>query len=143
MNPVYIGKRTYKGQIVGDLHEGFPRLIDRTVWEAVQAVSEATPSGTNTRKYLLSGIARCGDCQARMKGAPRKARAPRYRCASTYGGCGIVSIRMDWIDDPVVYAAVAREVFLRGEERVEVPDPDSSTLRQTRSGRTSRTCRQR
>jgi len=28
------------------------------------------------------------------------------------------------IEDPVVYAAVAREVFLRGEERVEVPDPN-------------------
>ncbi|WP_345271781.1 recombinase family protein [Nocardioides nanhaiensis] len=118
-NPVYTGLRRYRGEVVGELHEGFPRLVDRVVWDAVQAVGEAPPPGTNTRKHLLSGIARCKVCSGKMKGAPASARASRYRCAATYGGCGKVSIRCDWIDDPVVISVVAREVFDRKRDAPE------------------------
>jgi site-specific DNA recombinase len=116
-NPVYCGLRRYKGEVVGELHPGFPRLVSREVWDACQGVGEAPPAGTNARRYLLSGIARCGACQGRMKGAPSKGRAARYRCAATYGGCGKTSIRTDWIDDPVLIAAVSREVFKRKAEK--------------------------
>ncbi|MCX6399218.1 MAG: recombinase family protein [Propionibacteriales bacterium] len=133
-NPVYCGLRRYKGEVVGELHPGFPRLVDRKVWDAAQGVGEAPPAGTNTRKYLLSGIARCDACKGKMKGAPSGNRAPRYRCALTYGGCGKVSIRADWIDDPVVFAVVAREVFARKSPDADIPvhdfDADAEAARQ-------------
>lgn len=123
-NPIYCGLRRYKGEVVGELHPDFPRLVERRIWDAVQGVGEAPPAGTNARKYLLSGIARCGECSRKMKGAPSTGRAARYRCGATYGGCGAVSIRCDWIDDVIVYHAVAREVFLRRKDDDDVPDDD-------------------
>lgn len=129
-NPLYCGLRSYKGEVVGELHADFPRLVERVVWDAAQAVAVAPPAGTNSRKYLLSGIARCGKCGGKMKGAPSKGRAARYRCAASYGGCGTVSIRCDWIDEPVEITVVSREIAGKGAPVVEeVDDTEAETIR--------------
>ena len=127
-NPLYAGIRTLNGEVVGPMADGFPVLVDRLTWDAAQGVREANPvpQGRSTRKYLLSGISRRDACGSAMKGAPSSARADRYRCAATCGGCGSTSVRCDWVDDPVVFAVVAKHVFEQraGEARSAEPERD-------------------
>lgn len=131
-NPIYVGLRAYKGEVVGEMHEEFPRLIQRHVWDAVQAQTATPTPGHNTRKHLLSGIARCGKCGGKMKGTGKKDRAARYRCAASYGGCGTVSIRMDWIDWPVQSSVLSREMAGKTVPVVQAPETgaeDAATIR--------------
>jgi site-specific DNA recombinase len=91
MNPAYIGKRVYRGEVVGD--GVWPPLIDEeTYWACVRLLQD--PSRKTTRPgravHLLSYIVRCGVCQGpvRMTTMPRAGSALRMyaclrrRCAS-------------------------------------------------------------
>jgi site-specific DNA recombinase len=84
MNPAYIGKRVLRGEVVGDGQ--WPALVEEeTYWACVRLLED--PSRTTTRparaKYLLSYIARCGEC-----GGPLQSQQVRrhgwegmaYRC---------------------------------------------------------------
>lgn len=62
------------------------------------AGDRVTNGGNNSTRYLLSGIARCGKCDA-----PMRARSALYRCAA----CGGVSRKRADIDTRVSDAAVA------------------------------------
>ncbi|GIF76884.1 recombinase family protein [Asanoa siamensis] len=64
MNPAYIGKRVFRGEVIGD--GAWPALLDGegVYWACVQLLSD--PSRTTTRAgravHLLSYIAACGVC---------------------------------------------------------------------------------
>ena len=63
MNPAYIGKRVFRGEIVGD--GIWPALVDEEVyWACVRLLDD--PSRTTTRAgravHLLSYIVHCGVC---------------------------------------------------------------------------------
>jgi hypothetical protein len=104
-NPRLVGYRTYHGEVlIGD--DGNPvkgewepinTLAD---WEAVcAAIAERKqkPGQMLARKYLLSGIARCGLCKTKIRGQVNtrwkpdsKAAKYSYQCSVVNGGCGKV-----------------------------------------------------
>ena len=72
-----------------------------------------------------------------MTGHPAAKRALRYRCSSSQGGCGVLSIRCDWIDEPVYSAVAAYEIAERhnagteddGNEALQKADTEVSRLK--------------
>lgn len=100
---VYCGLRTYKGEVIGD--SAVPALVDKELFDAAQANLANDKKGTNTRKYLLSGILLCSHCLSPMKGNPSN---QMYRCSTTYGGCGRISVRIELADKYIFHAAMSR-----------------------------------
>ncbi|MFG2790088.1 recombinase family protein [Streptomyces sp. NPDC048419] len=106
-NPRLVGCRTYHGEILyGD--DGLPVMGEwepiNTLeeWEAVCAAiaerKQKHPGHNLARKYLLSGIARCGLCKAKVRGQVNhqwkpgsKAAKYKYQCSIVNGGCGKVA----------------------------------------------------
>lgn len=100
---VYAGKVTFKGEVVADsIH---PALVDVDTFNAAQRNLSNDSAGTNARRYLLSGILRCEHCLSPMKGNPSN---QMYRCSTTYGGCGRLSVRIALADKAVTWAAMQR-----------------------------------
>ncbi|MET7289880.1 recombinase family protein [Streptomyces sp. NPDC005573] len=105
-NPRLVGYRTYHGEIlVGEDGEpvkgNWEQINTLEEWEAVcAAVAERKqkhPGRSLARKYLLSGIARCGLCKAKIRGQINnrwqpgsKAARYTYQCSVVNGGCGKV-----------------------------------------------------
>ncbi|MFD0807675.1 recombinase family protein [Nocardioides caeni] len=100
---VYAGKVTFKGEVVAD--SIYPALVDLDTFNAAQSNLANDSAGTNTRRYLLSGILRCEHCLSPMKGNPSN---QMYRCSTTYGGCGRLSVRITLADHWVTWAAMQR-----------------------------------
>lgn len=105
-NPRLVGYRTYHGEVLtGD--DGRPVMGEwepiNTLeeWEAVCAAvaerKQQRPGTVLARKYLLSGIARCGLCKTKIRGQSNhhwkpgsKAAKYKYQCSVVNGGCGKV-----------------------------------------------------
>ncbi|KOV90642.1 integrase [Streptomyces sp. NRRL WC-3723] len=105
-NPRLVGYRTYHGEILhGD--DGRPVMGEwepiNTLeeWEAVCAAiaerKQKHPGKSLARKYLLSGIARCGLCKTKIRGQINQRWKPgsnaarfAYQCSVVNGGCGKV-----------------------------------------------------
>ncbi|MFE1198623.1 recombinase family protein [Streptomyces olivaceoviridis] len=105
-NPRLVGYRTYHGEILhGD--DGRPVMGEwepiNTLeeWEAVCAAiaerKQKYPGKSLARKYLLSGIARCGLCKTKIRGQINQRWKPgsnaarfTYQCSVVNGGCGKV-----------------------------------------------------
>ncbi|CQR62864.1 recombinase family protein [Streptomyces leeuwenhoekii] len=105
-NPRLVGYRTYHGEILhGD--DGRPVMGEwepiNTLeeWEAVCAAiaerKQKQPGKSLARKYLLSGIARCGLCKSKIRGQINQRWQPgskaarfTYQCSVVNGGCGKV-----------------------------------------------------
>lgn len=95
---VTIRARVYVGEGPHGEPGRWPALVDRATWDAVQRAVDAekqrVPAQASTR-YLLTGMARCPRCGARMTGsAINFGHNPRYRCNSraaganaTHGAC--------------------------------------------------------
>lgn len=98
---VYYGKVTFKGEVIAD--SIFPALVDEDTWLAAQANLANDSAGTNTRRYLLSGILKCRHCLSPMKGNPSN---KMYRCSTTYGGCGRLSVRIELADRWIGFSAL-------------------------------------
>lgn len=90
-------------------------VLSRETWELTRAVLDTRAAGfgyaTNERKYLLSGIASCGACGARLRHNYSKGRGDRsyqqgYACAAP--GC-----RKVWRDAALLEAYVQARVTAR------------------------------
>ncbi|MBQ1120851.1 recombinase family protein [Streptomyces sp. B15] len=106
-SPRLVGYRTYHGEILygenGQPVRGDWETINTVEeWEAVCAAvaerKQKRPGKFLARKYLLSGIARCGLCKNKIRGQnnPRwepgsRAAKYTYQCSGVNGGCGKVS----------------------------------------------------
>jgi site-specific DNA recombinase len=96
-------------------------ILDRETWEAVCAVLDAKAAGfgyaTNARRYLLSGIARCGACgsglQIRMES--RRTHLTGYGCVKP--GCRKVQRSRELLDEYVITRVIAK----LGDERNPAP----------------------
>jgi hypothetical protein len=106
-----IVKRADGSEVVGL----WPAILERDRWQAVcdwfAATSAKRGGGTarNTRRYLLSGLLRCGKCGAKMHGQHRKGYPAIYACAGvSKGGCGQLSRVAPKIEEYVVQAALAK-----------------------------------
>ncbi|MEU9588453.1 recombinase family protein [Streptomyces sp. NPDC048193] len=105
-NPRLVGYRTYHGEILYG-EDGHPVIGEwepiNTLeeWEAVRAAiaerKQKRPGTSLARKYLLSGIARCGLCKTKIRGQINQRWTPEskatrftYQCSVVNGGCGKV-----------------------------------------------------
>lgn len=124
-NPRLCGYRTYRGEILLD-DDGQPVIgeweVINTVeeWEAVCAVvverKQKDPSRSFARKYLLSGIARCGLCHTKIRGQVNKRWKPgskaatfTYQCSVVNGGCGQVGRVGDPVDEFIIGLVLAEQ----------------------------------
>jgi DNA invertase Pin-like site-specific DNA recombinase len=75
--------------------KGWDAILDRSTWDDVRTYldnpSRRTSPG-NGRRWLLSGIARCGRCDAPMNAKPHNA-GPRYHCVKCH--LSIEAVRVD------------------------------------------------
>ncbi len=99
-SPRVAGLRSYRGEIVGDA--AFPPMIDRETWERVMAKFKANGTGPGPKPtvYLLSHMAHCALCGARLSGAPVEGKR-RYRCSKRPGlpGCGKLTILAEVLEE--------------------------------------------
>lgn len=72
-----------------------PIVTPAEFWACIDVLEESRTRrhdhdfSRNHAKYLLSGIARCGECGAKIYGKAGKDDAPyRYQCVKELGGCG-------------------------------------------------------
>lgn len=123
VNPLYVGQRVHRGEIVGA--GNWPPLIDRDVYERVQWVvgrpGRRTNSGALRTYWLAGGLTLCGKCGEPLRARPlRQTRS--YGCEPDPNGSGCGGIRtvaqpfedhiaamiLETLADPKVIAAVNR-----------------------------------
>jgi len=107
-NPRIAGLRAHKGEVIG------PAVWDPIITAAerdqlIAVMDSRSRSGRRpNRRYLLSGLLRCGKCGHRLYSAPRK-DTRRYVCSKgpDHGGCGGLSIVAapveEWIAQAVLF----------------------------------------
>ena len=105
-------------------------LISVAEWEAVTAVIGAktlSHRGSNARRYLLSGILRCGKdgCGAKFRGMALRDGHYAYACPSTgSGGCGGCSVHGPNADAYITEAVIAK-FELEAQRRAAQAQPES------------------
>jgi site-specific DNA recombinase len=110
INPRYWGMRTYDGVIVGQAQ--WPALIARELGEALRAklTDPARRRNRTARRYLLSGMCRCGLCETKMYSVPRF-ETRRYLCRSGIDfdkGCGKMAINAGSLERLIAEAVLYR-----------------------------------
>ncbi|MBX9396365.1 recombinase family protein [Streptomyces sp. TRM72054] len=138
-NPRLCGYRTYRGEILLD-DDGQPVKGEwetiNTVeeWEAVCAVvaerKRKDPGRSLARKYLLSGIARCGLCHTKIRGQVNKRWKPgskaakfTYQCSVVNGGCGQVGRVGEPVDEFVISLVLAEQRQKAADNAVSAVEP--------------------
>lgn len=125
MRPRIAGLLVLRGTVIGP--GAWPPILDRDEWETVCAVLQRTATRftnvSNVSKYLLSGIARCGTCDAtvavRQGGGPGSARG--YTCVSP--DCKRKVHRAVHYVDPYVEGQILRKLQdPKIRERATAPD---------------------
>jgi len=115
------GLREHRGAIVAT--GVWPAIVDRASWERVRAMLVSTPRAGTPRRYLLTGLARCGACEESLVARPRADHVRRYVCAKgpNFKGCGrtyilaepteaaVVAMVLSVLDGPETEAAIRRE----------------------------------
>lgn len=105
-NPKMAGLMAHNGVIVGK--GSWPAIVPEETWRTAMAVltdpSRNLRPGPRTRKYLLTGIAVCGLCSARMGGRISARNIPSYACRA----CTRVSRKLKWVDDYIIDLVVER-----------------------------------
>lgn len=127
-HPALAGFKVYKGEVMRDL-EGEPvkgswdPMCSPEELDAVTAVLDerrrTTRGGQGVPKYLLSNIAKCGECGHGVRGGIRKG-SYYYACAQT--GCGKVGRAGPPVDDLIIYMHLED----RQRKRASGPDPGPS-----------------
>ena len=127
INPRYWGVRLYRGQPVGQAQ--WPALISADTGEALIArlTNPARRTNRTARRYLLSGMCRCGLCGTKMYSVPRW-ETRRYLCRSgpDFGGCGSMAIAAEPLEVLITEAVLLRldtpelAAALRGENQKHV-----------------------
>lgn len=101
-SPRLAGLRRHRGQIVG---KGvWPAIVDPDKHERLRALLSSRRAPDRHRKYLLTGMVRCGKCGERMFVRRRSIdRVRRYGCEKRPGaiGCGSIHIIADPLDECV------------------------------------------
>lgn len=118
MNPAVTGALALPDGTLTDVADP---IISRADWERLCEIlyqpSRRSPDWTNRRKYVLSGLMRCGLCGHVLSGSTRSAygtgeKIQTFQCATGNGGCG--KLRID-------YAPVEEWVLSLVFARLDVP----------------------
>ncbi|MFF1297688.1 MULTISPECIES: recombinase family protein [unclassified Streptomyces] len=124
-NPRLCGYRTYRGEVLLDdanqpVIGEWETINAVEEWEAVCAVvaerKQKDPGRMLARKYLLSGIARCGLCHSKIRGQANRLWKPgskaakfSYQCSVVNGGCGRVARVGEPVDEFIISLVLAEQ----------------------------------
>lgn len=111
-NPRYAGLRAHHGEVVAEAV--WPAILTVEQHQQLVAAFERKKiTGRRTaRRYLLSGLLRCGKCGTRLYSSARREgdrQRRRYVCSSgpDHGGCGKLTVVAEpveeWIAEAVLY----------------------------------------
>lgn len=82
LRPRNAGLMEHRGEVVGPAE--WPPILEPEKWRAVVRLltdpSRRTNAGATARKWLGSGIYRCGECEAPLRASSRSGGVPVYRC---------------------------------------------------------------
>ncbi|MBP1325084.1 DNA invertase Pin-like site-specific DNA recombinase [Leucobacter exalbidus] len=126
--PAYAGLRQHQGEVLEDVDTIWPTLIDRDSWHKLQAVmaGRSKLKGNHWEtKYLLTGIAVCGECGNNTRTGKQNAGRRQYdkvtgeklplatykiyTCLGTPGKKGFhVAMRLEFLDELVTEVVLAR-----------------------------------
>ena len=114
LNPAYIGKRVFRGEVVGDgMWDGL--VNDEDFWACARLLGDPTRTTTRPGRamYLLSYIAECGKCGAHLqanRSRSHSAATPKevYKCVRR--ACAAIERQLlDEYAERVVVAWLSRE----------------------------------
>ncbi|WP_078326929.1 recombinase family protein [Mycobacteroides salmoniphilum] len=112
-SPRIAGLRAYKGEVVGEA--AWKPIITTAQRDQVLAALSVRSWNRkrSPRKYVLSGLCRCGRCQGRMFSAARLeagASKRRYVCSSSpdHGGCGRMTVVAEPLEKLITDAVLTR-----------------------------------
>ncbi len=118
-NPRHAGLRVHRGEVVG--RGAWPAIIDEDTHRAVVALlsdPDRQPKG-RPRRYLLSGVARCGLCGGRIYGRQER-RGTLYVCEKS----AHMGRKTEPVDDHVSASILAR--LRRPDARLALAPADNS-----------------
>jgi DNA invertase Pin-like site-specific DNA recombinase len=103
------GLRDHRGQLTKAVWEPIISEVDRNKVLARMEAAKANPGRRTPRRYLLSGMLRCGKCGTRLYSATRQDRR-RYVCHSgpDHGGCGKLTVVAPPVEELVTAAVLYR-----------------------------------
>ena len=141
VSPRIAGFRLYRGKIAVDgdgerVMAQRPPILDVATWEAVCAyLGDPTRNGRHShpgsRKYLLSGLVRCGRCGAKMSADrnPKQRELHIYVCkpATANGGCGGIAVAGPRLDGLVTELVLRHLADRQATHEVE-PWPGEADL---------------
>ncbi len=123
LNPTVAGRRVHRGEDIGPAT--WDPIVDYGTWLRLRnylkdpsRLTVSNPRGPAPR-HLLSGIACCGECGARLKAATNMSRIPRaYACRME--GCMRVTVTADRVDERV--EAILMALFERPDFQSALAD---------------------
>lgn len=109
-SPSLVSLVCYRGEIVGV--GTWPPALDRVKWERVCAAAATGKQSPRRPRsaYLLSNIAKCGNCGRFLTGRSVHRNGGiewSLACFKDHGGCGRVHIRTHYLDEMVDAAMIA------------------------------------
>ncbi len=110
LSPRIAGLRAHRGEVVSKAE--WPAIITAEQHRRLVALLADPSRRVNRapRSYLLTGLARCGLCGAKLVARPRSDKRRCYVCATGPGssGCGRIRTLADPIEELVATAVIAR-----------------------------------
>ncbi len=112
-NPRFAGLRAHNGVVVGPAV--WPAIITPAQHEQIVASMERkkVTGRRTTRRYLLSGMLRCGKCGNKLFSSARREgdrNRRRYVCSSSpdHGGCGKLTVVAEPVEEWITEAVLMR-----------------------------------
>lgn len=109
VSPRIAGLRSHRGIVIGEAQ--WPAIVTPEQHrQLVAAFARKTPNGKRTpRRYLLSGMLRCGKCGNKLFSSARR-DSRRYVCMSgpDHGGCGRLTIVAAPVEEWLAEAVLMR-----------------------------------
>ena len=106
--PRIAGDRSHHGLVVGT--GVIPALLGRETWDRLRAVLSARngPTGARVvRRHVLTGLAVCGRCDAKLVARPDARGVTRY-CCMAIRGCGALVVAAKYLEPLVIEALMQR-----------------------------------
>ncbi|MGH4022174.1 MAG: recombinase family protein [Pseudonocardiaceae bacterium] len=123
----YIGKREYRGEL---LEGNWPPLVDPETFHSARSLLLAETRKTTkpgNAKYLLSYIARCGECGASMSAQKQRKGGREYTYYRCCGDRPCTAIRAPFVDDLVRDLICEKWLTDPGTyERLSAPDQSAA-----------------
>ena len=128
ISPRIAGMRERNGVVVAE--GAWDAIIDRETHERLRArlLAPSSPS-SGARSYLLTGIATCSLCGAKLVARPKNGRSMVCATGPNFDGCGGIRVQADPLEELVAAALVERHSSRDVAEVFgDAADADSATV---------------